>query len=351
MNSGSESRRTRVQQTLACRNAGPPPFMPAIYEYKAALIDETPSRIARDPELLYAAIMAEYEQLAPDALCVGVDVYNIEAEAMGRRVLFFDDDRARTPIIEPQGQVPALGNSLDNAPLPNPRVDGRMPVYVEAARRVVKALGDAVWIRGALSGPFSLAASLVGAPNLFSALLERPAEVHRLLRHAGSVVKQYGQAFVDVGVGVVIFDSQASTDLISPETFCEFVAPVAKDLIGHFQRQGLDHVPLIIGGNTAPISQDCIDTGANNLLCDFSGDWPAWLAHCRAARRALRRNISPAFIRDSTPDAVHAATLKMIADASGYGGFIVGTGVLPIDTPVHNVLAIRDACTGAVTSL
>ena len=58
--------RQRCQAALCCRGGAGVPFMPSIYEHKAWFIRETPSRVARDAELFYRAIMTEYEQIKPD---------------------------------------------------------------------------------------------------------------------------------------------------------------------------------------------------------------------------------------------------------------------------------------------
>lgn len=79
-------------------------------------------------------------------------------------------------------------------------------------------------------------------------------------------------AYLDVGVEVVIFDSQASADLLPPEMYEEFVLPAMQDIIGYFNQQGIADVPLIIGGNTIPIVESLTTCGANNLLCDFNCD-------------------------------------------------------------------------------
>jgi hypothetical protein len=75
---------------LACRRADRIPFVPAIYEHKAALIGKTPSEVAQSEELLVYAALAEFETYRPDLLTVGMDVYNVEAEALGCKVKYYD---------------------------------------------------------------------------------------------------------------------------------------------------------------------------------------------------------------------------------------------------------------------
>ena len=338
--------RERCQSALRCERSDPPPYMPAVYEHKAWFLGETPSRVSRDADLFFRAMMTENEQLQPDALVIGMDVYNIEAEAAGCRVTFYEGNDVSVPGIAPNDHVVRPDDDLAARPIPDPATAGRMPLNVEVARRVVRELGDHVWIRGAISGPFSLAVSLMGSEPLFLATIERPDFVRRLLAYAGEIIQSFGQAYIDVGADVILFDSQASPELLSPTAFEEWVAPVLRDVIDTFRSLGVRDVPLIIGGNTTAIREACIATDANNLLCDFRADWPGWRDTCRTAQRAVRRNLDPAFLQRATPEEIHDATQGLIAEAEGYPGFIVGTAVVPYGTPTENLLAVRRACGG-----
>jgi len=340
----SSDRRDRCAEALRCKGNLGVPFIPAIYEHKAWLIQDTPSRVCRDVELLYRAIMTEYEQVEPDALVIGMDLYNVEAEAAGCTVTFYDGDDVSTPGIAPGDHVVRIGDDVASRFVPNPLTDGRMPINIEVARRVVQALGDQVWVRGGLTGPFTLAVNLMGATELFLGLIDHPEFIHAILAYAARIIKQYGEAYVDVGADVVMFDSQASSELLSPRMYHEFVLPVTKKIVSHFQKCGLRDMPLVIGGNNTPICEDLIATGANNLLCDFKDDWPTWLTKCRIAGRAVRRNLDPRFIQDATPDVIYEAVKRMIAEADGYPGFMAGTAVVPFGTRTENLIAVRQAC-------
>lgn len=343
----STASRAEIESVLRCETRRPVPlFLPAIYEHKAWFIQETPSNISRDADLLTRALLAEYDQIRPDALAVGVDVYNLEAEAAGCKVTFYEEGDTSIPGIKPGNHIVHVGDDLQSRPVPNPLTDGRMPVNIEAAKQVVKAL-PGVWVRGAISGPFSLAISLVGAEDLFMACLDRPDDVREVLDYAARIIKEFAKAYIDVGAELIMFDSQASPDLLSPEMFEEFVLPVMKDLVVHFSAQGVRDLPLIIGGNTTPIIEQLIETGANNLLCDFTGDFDAWAGACRRAKRALRRNISPRFIETATPDEIHAVASKEIARGRELPGFIMGTAVIPFGTATERVLAVKQACIDA----
>lgn len=340
--------RAEVESTLRC---GPPRavplFLPAIYEHKASFIGSTPSAISRDGDLLTRALLAEYEAIGADALAIGVDVYNLEAESVGCTVSFYEGNDTSIPGIKPGDHIVHVGDDLSNARLPNPLKDGRMPVNITAARNVRRALGDDYWLRGAISGPFSLAISLVGAEALFVACVDDPDWVHGCLGYCGRIIKEFSKAYIDAGAELIIFDSQASPELLSPSMYEEFVLPITQEFMTWAAAQGVRDVPLIIGGNTTPIAEVLARSGGNNLLCDFTGDFDEWAAVARAAGKSLRRNISPRLIETATPEKIYEVACREVARGRDLPGFIMGTAVIPFGTPVESILAVKRACIDA----
>ncbi len=340
--------RAEVESVLACGAPRPVPlFLPAIYEHKAWFVGSTPSAVSRDADLLTRAMLAEFEAVGPDALTVGVDVYNLEAESVGCKVTFYEGADTSIPGIKPGNHVVRVGDDLSAARLPNPLRDGRMPINIEAARRVRAALGGDIWLRGAISGPFSLAISLVGAEALFLACLDKPDWVRSVLAYSGRIIMEFSKAYIDAGVGLVVFDSQSSPELLSPPMYEEFVLPITAELAAWAASQGVRNLPLIIGGNATPIADLQVRTGCNNLLCDFTADFDEWAAACRAAGKSMRRNISPRLIETSPPDQVYDVAVREIARGKDLPGFIMGTAVIPFGTPTENILAVKRACLDA----
>lgn len=332
----------RLLDALECRNSGEVPFIPAIYEHKAWFVGKTPSSVCRDAGLFTDAVLAEYEQVRPDALVIGIDVYNLEAEACGSEVTYFEGDDISIPAIGTSGAVLAEEEAVDSLEIPRPSRDGRMPLNLEVARRVTAKLGSQVPVRGAVSGPFSLAANLVGAENLFLMTLTNPGRVHEILDFSVRAALEFGRAFLEIGCGVIVFDSQSSPDLLSPAMYREFILGPTKRLIASFHQMGARHVPLIIGGNTTPIVGMYAETGANNLLCDFTADAGVFLAECSRRRIAFRRNIASIDFLTADADELRRRSLQCIRESSGYPGFILGTGVVPYGTPVSSFSTIRN---------
>jgi uroporphyrinogen decarboxylase len=333
----------RFEQALNCEQPDRIPFIPAIYEHKAWFVGETPSKVCRDPKLFLAALLAEYERVQPDALTVGIDVYNVEPEAVGCKVIYFEGDNTSVPAMDAESVAFRGAEGVASLKMPDPQKDGRMPLNLDVARNVMKLLGREVPIRGALSGPFSLVAHLTGLENLFKLMFIQPDLVRELLGFACEVIKRYGQAFIDLGCGLVMFDSQASSELISPLLYREFVLPRTRLLIDHFRERGVRNVPLIIGGDTTKMLDEYLETGANNVLCDVRADAKEFLRKCSPVHRAFRRNMDSTDFPSVSPDEVHRRAVSCLEESTGYPGFILGTAIVPYGTPLAHVEAIRSA--------
>lgn len=334
---------TRYLQALKCVKPDRVPFLPAIYEHKAWFIGKTPSEICRDPHLLGAALAAEYENVKPDALTIGVDVYNVEAEAIGCDVTYYEDGDTSVPAINPRAAVFHEGDSVASLNVPDPARNGRMPMFIDVARDIRDSLGKEIPLRGAVSGPFSLAAHLAGPQKLLLFSMIQPAVVKELVGFAAEVIKRYGSAFIDAGCGVVMFDSYASPALFPPDMYREFVLGPTREIIEHFHQKGIADVPLIVGGDTTALLDVYLATGANNILCDAKANPGEFLKKCSGQNRAYRRNLDAAFILESTPEEIRKCALESLEAANGYAGFILGTGVLQYGTPLAHIVAVREA--------
>lgn len=335
--------RQLMERVWACQPVERVPFIPAVYEQKAFLIGSTPSAVARDPDLLYQAMLAEHETYRADALVVGVDVYNLEPEAVGATVTYYDGPDTSIPGIRPGDHPLTLETDVTALAVPDPHAAGRMPVNLAVARRLAK-LHETVPVRGALSGPFSLAMNLVGAEEFYIGTMTDPDACRRLIDYACQIIVRFGRAYLEAGVWTVLFDSQASPDLLPPRTFEQLVLPATQRVIAELRAAGDPYCPLIIGGNTTPIVERYLDTGSGQILCDFSADWPTFRAACERRKIAVRRNLSPALIQHETPDAVAATARSYLHDAAGMTGFILGTAVVPFGSPAANLAAARECC-------
>ncbi len=313
------------------------PFVPAIYEHKARLIGVSPSAICRDPDLLCRGLESELELYRPDVLTIGIDVYNVEAEALGCRVRYFDESNDVPAIVEPLADCEHLR-------IPDPERDGRMPLYLRVAEAMVRLHGTQIIVRGALTGPYSMAAELVGAEKFLMMTVEAPETCRRLLEFTAQVALAFGTAFLRHGAEPVLFDSRATPRLASPRVFRHLVLPVYRDLlIPGLKAAGARFIPLIIGGNTDTILDDLIASGATQILCDNSSNPGLFRQRTLAAGIAFRASVDARLIHSGPPEAVRRQAEGLLRECAGHPGFLLGCGVVAYDTNPAHVLAIRDA--------
>jgi uroporphyrinogen decarboxylase len=339
-----------MRDTWACQPVPRIPFVPAVYEQKAYLIGQTPSAVARDAELFTRAMLCEYETYQADALVVGLDVYNLEAEAIGATVTFYEGDDTSIPGISGEAHCLRFGEDLSPLKIPNPAQAGRMPINLEVARRVALELGSLVPIRGAVSGPFSMALSLLGPEEFFIGTLDDPAYCKQVLAYCADVAIEFSKAYLDCGVGAILFDSQASPELFPPSMYQELVLAETQRIIQQVGALGAPRIPLIIGGNTTPMLEYYLQSGSGQILCDFSADWAQFRSACAEAGISVRRNLDPRFVHAGSPEELARRAQASIDEAEGMNGFILGTAVVPYGTPAENVLAIREVCHESCTA-
>jgi uroporphyrinogen-III decarboxylase len=120
-------------------------------------------------------LVTEYYQL--DVVSNFWDVYNIEAEALGQKVVYPttgipDTDRTQPLISSPE--------DLDKIRPPDPYKSGRMPWVRSINKHFLEMTGRLE--RVYFSGPFSIAANIRGYENLMNDMYERPRFVHRLFK-------------------------------------------------------------------------------------------------------------------------------------------------------------------------
>lgn len=313
-------------------------FSPSVYEHAAFLIGRTPWEVSRDAALLFAAHRTAYEEYHHAPIVVGIDIYNLEAEAYGAVVV--EPGGSGIPAVaEPLVQSVAEGRAL--APF-DPRIAGRMPMVLDVARRLAAALPGAD-IRVPVSGPFSIAVSLRGITGLLEDVALGPQAVAAWLVQLAENQAPFCQAIVDAGVDVAFFESAAAPPLLSPAQFHSVELPalrramaIAADLAGH-------PVPCVIGGDTEPILDDILATGTSYIICPAETDQAAFIARSASHPHVkVRINLDPHTVAHGAPDEITSEIDRILALAATRPNCLLGTGALPYETPPANVKLIKN---------
>jgi uroporphyrinogen decarboxylase len=316
-------------------------FCPAIYEHKAALIGKSPAEVALDANLLVESVLAEYETYEPDMLTVGIDIYNVEAEAVGCKILF-PDTKDAVPTIE-RRIFNDDGIDLGRLLAFDVEKTARLPLMLEACEKVNAKLGNTVPVRGAVSGPYSIAVGLMGIESAIMLVSSDPQCFDELMKYCTNVSINYAKAIVKRGLSVCVFDSYASPPLISPAIYENAVLPYIKRLSDALKAAGCGFSEYVIGGATNPIAEYMLKSGFDIILSDFSSDIEKFV-NASGSARLIRRNISPFLIENGPQDELIAQVRQTKAVASMYDNVIIGTGVISYNCPPQNLLKVKKIC-------
>ncbi len=308
-------------------------LVPMVYEHAAQLIGERPWTVSRSEDLLVAAHVEAFRLYHHAPVVVGIDIYNVEPEAYGAKVEEPVD--AGVPCIT----TPLCTTLSDIAKLPvfDPCADGRLPLILNAGRRLKQAYPHAD-IRIPVSGPVAIAGNLLGLEHLLFALLDEPETAEKVFRHLVQGQLAWCREIIRQGLEVIVFDSAAAPPMLSPSLFRRAVLPVFGEMLQAMQRISGTRAPLIIGGDTATIVDDLFTLDTGYLICPAETDQPAFLAAC-AARPDLmvRINMRAGVIASPQQDVMHREIARLVAMASGLPHVCLGTGIIPYGTPKTNM--------------
>jgi len=312
-------------------------FSPSVYEHAARLIGRTPWDVSRDPELLFQGHAAAYRLYEHRPIVVGIDIYNLEAEAYG------------AVVPRPQGAgIPAIAvhplhRLQDLAALTafDPRA-GRPGMAIEAARRLKREF-PAADVRLPVSGPFSIAANLIGFENLLIGCLMEPDLARAALAHVAQGQVPFVRAIAEAGVDVAFFESAATPPLLAPHQFRDLEVPAVRPLLDQFADIMGHPVAFVIGGNTVPILDAILGMGCGYVCCPVESDQPAFMAKMQAHPQVMVRvNMDHRIVAGGTWDEIRREADRVIALARLAPKSCIGTGALPYETPPENVLKLKD---------
>jgi uroporphyrinogen decarboxylase len=314
------------------------PFTPVVYEHAARFARCTPWEASRDPELMFAGHRDAYREYRHQVIAVGIDIYNLEAEAYGARIEPMQGDAIPAIRAPP---LKSLEEGLALEPFDLQR-EGRIAMVLAVGRRLKREFPEAD-VRIPVAGPFSIAFNLRGINDLCLDSVLFPDETARFLMRLAENQAVLCRAIAGAGLDVAFFESAAAPPILSPRQFHELELPalrrvlaVAADCLGH-------PVPCIMGGNTYPILGDILSTGTEYLCCNVETDQASFIESvCRTHPHVkIRVNLDPGVVACHDPGRIFRAIDHVLTIVGGRPNCLMGTGAMPLETPPENIRLIR----------
>ena len=158
------------------------------------------------------------------------DVYNIEAEALGQKVVY---PREGIPDVVRTEPIISTPSDLDRITPPDPYKSGRMPWVGQINKYYLERMGNIE--RVYFTGPFSIAANIRGYENIVGDMYERPGFIHRLFKFLcdDTIVPFIEVMKSEIGDDNLIIDGRdawASPPLITLDMMDEYVVAYTERL-------------------------------------------------------------------------------------------------------------------------
>lgn len=331
----------RVLKTLSFEPVDRTPWVPYAGVQTANLIGLDAETYLKDADNIVNGIMKAYELYQPDGLPIVFDI-QIEAEALGCKLKWAKNNppAVATHVLE-EKQLSELKLPTEN--------DGRYPIALNAARKLVAALGDKIALYALICGPFTLALHLRGI-EIFTEMMEEPEKVAELLEFCTRVAKDLSGMYAKAGVDIIaVVDPMTSQ--ISSRHFKKFVQPYASDLNTYIKSLGLKVTTFCCGDATKNLELMC-QTETDGIAFDENVN----LAYAKEI--ASKYKVSYGGNLPLTTVMLFGSPLENVEEArqeleAGQGvGYILSPGCdIPFETPVNNLVAIANYVNGNPASL
>lgn len=283
--------------------------------------------------------IALFKKLRHDSVGISTSLRGV-AEAMGAKVCY--PDYAISYLLEPA--IKSI-DEIESLKIVNPLKDGKLPILLEALKLTKDALINDVDVSASMSGPFSVAASVVGTENLLKWMIKYPKKVHTLMEIVSESNNRYIEEVAKLGISISFADPVSSTSLISPKQFREFSLPALQKNINKIKEKTGSYPGIHICGKSRDIWEDVVNTGISNFSIDNIEDIEE-AKNVMGDKVVITGNVPPV-------DVIYAGTKEDIFKSvkqcirKGYNsqkGYILSTGCqIPMHTPMKNIEAFMDA--------
>lgn len=219
----------------------------------------------------------------------------------------------------------------------NPLKDGILETY----NAISGEIKNKYLIVPGLTGPFSQLVFMVGLTETLLLIYDQPDELKQALEWRTRQAIEWADIFIESGVDCVwIGEGAASSSIISPDMYAEFVLPYARSVVEHLNLNGIVTI-MHVCGDINKSAGIIAGTGVDAMDIDFMVDLET--ARKSIARPVcLRGNLSPMDLLTMDRDQI-AEKCRKIMDTAG-SPFVLSTGcVVARDTPPENINAMVDA--------
>jgi methylthiol:coenzyme M methyltransferase len=214
---------------------------------------------------------------------------------------------------------------------------GRVPTVLKAISLLRKRYDTETSIVASIVGPFSLAEKVFGFDNFLAWTITNPEWVHQAMEKLTPLAIQYAHAQVEAGAdAIIVGEAGCSGDLISANTYRDFIAPYHRQLCPAIPAPTIMH----ICGKSTRHTPFIAETGATAYNFDEGVDIRIARQHMDGIMAVTGQVPTVTVLLNGTPDDVYRSSIESLDN--GVQMLTPGCAMAP-HTPLENVAAMTKA--------
>ncbi|HEY48889.1 MAG TPA: hypothetical protein G4O13_02435 [Dehalococcoidia bacterium] len=311
-----------------------PPFIPYIATAAAQYMQVPVRQMFSDPTTLANSLQSCQRLFKYDGIVLLFD-NTLEAEACGCQLEWPEGQPPRvvSPVFKSEKELEAL----DASEIQN---KGRIPLVLEAAKRLTQTAGSEVAMLGVVTGPITLSRHLMGEAFISAADVNSQT-FQNLVDLTGRIALALARSFGELKLdGIILADREMASLKPAGYTMLQPVLKTLRNLLNYYD------APLII--HTDEIPTEGLEPFFQLEADGFSPENPiSVISSSSLPAGSLLGGGIPASVLLGSAAAIEKATLDMLDSGVTSSLFITSQGEVPQATPASNIHQVMQVLTKA----
>jgi len=309
-------------------------FRPILMHFAARFNNKTYGQFASDYKVLVESNIKALEFFDMDMVGLISDPYR-ETSAFGAKVTFLDEavPKCEEIIVKSLADVKQLKN-------PDLYKSDRTRDRIEGARYFTKLLKGEVPIIGWVEGPLAEACDLAGVGEMLMQLMIDPDFSNILMDKCVITAKDFAKLQIQEGCEIIGM-GDAICSQIDLDTYNTYIKERHIEIIKHIHDCGAK-VKLHICGDITHLLPSIKDLGMDILDLDWQVDMDK--AYKIVGPDVVRcGNIDPVLVQNKSSEEISQISSGIMKKEKGRKHIISAGCEITVDTPIENLMAIRES--------
>ncbi|MGN0704292.1 MAG: uroporphyrinogen decarboxylase family protein [Lentihominibacter sp.] len=325
-----------ILKTLRHEKTDEIPWVPFAGVHAGQLKGFTAEEMLTNADNIVESLVEVNKLYMPDGLPVLFDL-QVEAEILGCDLLWAKDNppSVKSHPLAAEKTIPC------QCKIPTPE-SGRLPMILDAMKRVKKEIGDDVALYGLICGPFTLASHLRGS-DIFMDMMKDKDYVKDLMAYCGQVAVKMCEMYIDAGMDVIaVVDPLISQ--VSPKMIEKLLSESFIGVFDYIRSRDCLSSFFVCGNATNQIEVMC-KMGPDGVSIDENVDLAKAKEITDKYNIAIGGNIplTTTMLHGTQQDNIKSV-IDLIDSVEDKTNFIVSPGCdMPYATPRENTIACAQA--------